>query len=39
MRVNALVSGGFLPAAQVGTKLEALVGIEDWCVLFHGAHQ
>jgi arylsulfatase B len=30
VRVNTLVSGGFLPAARAGTTTEALMGIEDW---------
>lgn len=30
IRVNALVSGGFLPRERRGTKLESLFGGEDW---------
>ena len=32
MRVNAWVSGGGLPDAVKGTKLEGLSTIWDWCV-------
>ena len=31
VRVNSFVSGGFIPAAQRGKKLEGLIGIWDWC--------
>ena len=30
IRVNAFVSGGFLPAAVRGTKLEGIVHVADW---------
>ena len=31
IRVNAFVSGGFLPAAKRGTELDAYIHIADWC--------
>ena len=31
-RVNAFVSGGFLPAARRGTVEPGFTAIEDWCV-------
>lgn len=34
VRVNALVSGGFIPAARRGAVEEGLVGIEDWYTTF-----
>jgi arylsulfatase I/J len=30
IRVNAFVSGGFLPAKVRGTKLEGMMHIADW---------
>lgn len=36
VRVNALVAGGFLPASQAGTKLEAFIAMEDWYRTFCG---
>jgi hypothetical protein len=30
IRVNAFASGGFLPAAVRGTKLEGTIHIADW---------
>ena len=34
IRVNAFVSGGFLPASQRGTKYEGLVAGWDWYATF-----
>jgi arylsulfatase I/J len=34
IRVNAFVSGGYVPQAVRGTKLEAFVTIEDWYATF-----
>ena len=31
VRVNAWVSGGFLPAGARGTKVEGYMHIADWC--------
>ena len=36
VRVNAFVSGGFVPAAVRGTTTAALVGSEDWYKTFAG---
>eukprot|EP01065_Artemidia_motanka_P050107 TRINITY_DN84_c0_g1_i1.p1 TRINITY_DN84_c0_g1~~TRINITY_DN84_c0_g1_i1.p1 ORF type:complete len:546 (+),score=187.82 TRINITY_DN84_c0_g1_i1:63-1640(+) len=36
VRVNAFVSGGFVPAARRGSKSEALVHIADWYATFCG---
>ena len=33
MRVNAWVSGGAVPAARRGLKLDGLTTIWDWCLL------
>ena len=33
LRVNAFVSGGFVPLARRGVKLEGTIHIADWCVL------
>ena len=30
IRVNAFVSGGFLPATVRGTKLDEMIHITDW---------
>ena len=34
VRVNAFLSGGFLPAASRGTRLDALMHIADWYATF-----
>jgi len=34
IRVNAFVSGGFVPEAVRGTKQEAFIGVEDWYATF-----
>ena len=34
IRVNAFLSGGFLPASVRGTKLEGMIHIVDWYATF-----
>jgi len=36
VRVNALASGGLIPKSVHGTKVEGLIGIEDWYTTFCG---
>ena len=36
VRVNAFVSGGFLPAAARGTKASGMLSIADWYSTFAG---